>query len=95
MEQYTIGQKVIDIRNGQLNTIVDFEYINNINLIYTENTSIPSEFLIDTEKAVWYHLLNRRKNGMVVTPWLVANGTLNIRPNLDFDFEEFKKKCFK
>ena len=61
MEKYFIEQEVIDIRNGETHTIIDMEYICDINLIYTKTTSIPSDYLIDSNESLWFQLLDRKK----------------------------------
>jgi len=95
MEKYFIGQRVIDIRNGKNHKIIDMEIICGINLIYTETTSIPSDYLIDSKEPLWIQLLNRKKSGENVTEWLLKNGSLKVSLNSNFDFDLFCKNCLR
>lgn len=92
MKNYSLGQQVIDIRDGKKHIIIDMEFINDIFLIYTDTTSIPSDYIINTENPLWYHLMCRKKTNNRVTSWLKENGTLKIKCD-EFDFSSFVKEC--
>ena len=74
MKTLELGQEVIDTRDGNHHIIIDQEYINSIDLIYTDTkTSIPSVYLIDTDSCLLSHFIFKKLNNLEITDWMNNN----------------------
>lgn len=101
MNNFSLGQQVLDIRNGEYHIITDYEYVDNQVLYYTnKKTCILNEFIVDTNSCLLFHLIERIKNNRVITEWLRKNGeikSIKLKDGIDIEsvIKNAREKCRK